>query len=211
VSGPEDFTVHATSGVVTWTPQSEGLVLLEVSAANLAGTDTQAFEVQVEGLQGPVFITEPATEATVAAEYAYDPAVVANGDVTWSAPGAPAGLTIDADTGAVRWTPTSSQAGMQPVTIRATENDGGLFADQEFTITVEDTGGPAVITSTPPSRGGANDPMDYRRSVVSGDAGFGRNHRDQPARRARGDGAVGHRDRRARRLPDRDSGRQWAR
>jgi hypothetical protein len=161
VTGPEDFTVHATSGVVTWTPQSEGLVLLEVSAANLAGTDTQAFEVQVEGLQGPVFITEPPTEATVAAEYAYDPAVVANGDVTWSAPEAPAGLTIDADTGAVRWTPTSAQAGMQPVTIRATENDGGLFADQEFTITVEDTGGPAVITSTPPSRVYAGEVLRY--------------------------------------------------
>ena len=24
VSGPQDFMVHATSGVVTWTPQSEG-------------------------------------------------------------------------------------------------------------------------------------------------------------------------------------------
>ena len=152
VSGPEDFLVHATSGVVMWTPQSEGLVKLEVSAANLAGTDTQAFDVRVEGLQGPVFVTEPPTEATVAAEYAYDPAVVANGDVTWSTPEAPAGLTIDPDTGAVRWTPTSTQAGMQPVTVRATEDDGGLFADQRYTISVEDTGGPAVITSTPPNR-----------------------------------------------------------
>jgi hypothetical protein len=161
VSGPEDFMVHPTSGVVTWTPQSEGLVAVGISATNLAGSDTQAFEVNVEGLGGPVFITEPPTEATVAAEYAYDPAVVANGDVSWSAPVAPDGLTIDPDTGAVRWTPSSAQVGAQSVTIRATEEDGGAFADQAFTVTVEDTGGPAMITSTPPDRVYAGEVLRY--------------------------------------------------
>ena len=66
VSGPDDFMVHATSGVVMWTPQNEGAFAIEISATNLAGTDTQSFEVTVEGLSGPVFITEPPTEATVA-------------------------------------------------------------------------------------------------------------------------------------------------
>ena len=160
-SGPDDFVVHPTSGVVTWTPQSEGSVSIEVGAANLAGTDTQTFEVNVEGLSGPVFITEPPTEATVGAEYAYDPNVVANGEVSWSAPVAPEGLTIDPDTGAVRWTPSSSQTGMQGVTIRATEDEGGVFTDQEFTVSVEDTGGPAVITSTPPSRVYAGEVLSY--------------------------------------------------
>ncbi len=161
VSGPDDFTVHPTSGVVTWTPQSEGTFSIEVGAANLAGTDTQTFEVNVEGLSGPVFITEPPTEATVGAEYSYDPNVVANGEVSWSAPAAPEGLTIDPDTGAVRWTPSSAQTGMQDVTIRATEDNGGVFTDQEFTVTVEDTGGPAVITSTPPSRVYAGEVLSY--------------------------------------------------
>jgi hypothetical protein len=161
VSGPEDFMVHATSGIVTWTPQSEGMVSIEISASNLAGTDTQAFDVDVQGLSGPVFITEPPTEATVAAEYSYDPDVIANGAVSWSAPVAPEGLTIDPDTGAVRWTPTSAQAGTQDVTIRATENRGGLSTDQEFTVTVADTGGSAVITSTPPSRVYAGEVLSY--------------------------------------------------
>ncbi|MBW2626474.1 MAG: hypothetical protein JRE45_02540 [Deltaproteobacteria bacterium] len=152
VSGPEEFALHPTSGVVTWTPQSEGLVAIEIRATNLAGSDTQAFEVDVQDLNAPVFITEPPTEATVAAEYAYDPDVVANGDVLWSAPVAPVGLTIDPETGAVRWTPTADQAGPQDVTIRAAEVDGGAFTDQAFTVDVEDTGGPAVITSTPPER-----------------------------------------------------------
>lgn len=161
VSGPVDFMVHPTSGIVTWTPQSQGTVSIEISATNLAGRDTQAFEVEVQGLNGPIFTTEPPTEATVAAPYSYDPDVVANGEVSWSAPVAPAGLTIDPVTGAVRWTPSAAQAGPQSVTIRATENDGGLFADQEFTVTVEDTGGPAVITSTPPTRVYAGEVWHY--------------------------------------------------
>ena len=160
-SGPDGFSIHPTSGVVTWTPQSEGTVSIEISATNLAGRDRQAFDVAVEGLSGPVFTTEPPTEATVAAQYAYDPDVVANGVVSWSAPVAPDGLTIDPDTGAVRWTPSSDQAGMHAVTVRATENESGLFTDQQFTVTVVDTGGPAFITSTPPSRIYAGELLRY--------------------------------------------------
>ena len=161
VSGPDGFSIHPTSGVVTWTPQTEGTVSVEISATNLAGSDSQAFDVDVEGLTGPVFTTEPPTEATVAAQYAYDPDVVANGAVSWSVPVAPNGLAIDLDTGAVRWTPSSDQAGMNAVTVRATEDGSGLFADQQFTVTVVDTGGPAFITSTPPSRVYAGEVLSY--------------------------------------------------
>ncbi len=161
VSGPEDLMIHETSGSVAWMPQAEGVVAIEVSATNLAGTDTQAFEVSVGGLVGPVFVTEPPTEATVATEYAYDPDVVANGEVVWIAHVAPNGLTIDSDTGAVRWTPTPDQVGPQGVTIRATEADGGAFADQVFTVVVANAGGPAVITSTPPDRVYAGEVLEY--------------------------------------------------
>ncbi|MFW2387309.1 MAG: putative Ig domain-containing protein [Polyangiales bacterium] len=161
VAGPSGFAVHPTSGVVTWTPETVGTVAVEIAANNLAGSDTQSFNVEVEGLTGPEFTTQPPTEATVAAQYAYDPEVVANGDVTWSLTEAPAGLTIDVDSGAVRWTPTSEQAGEQDVTIRATEVDSELFSEQAFTVTVEDTGGPAVITSTPPTNIYAGEVLTY--------------------------------------------------
>ncbi len=161
VAGPEELLVHPSSGIVTWTPVGEGLVAIEVSATNLAGADTQAFEVSVEGRSGPVFTTEPPTEATVAAPYAYDPSVVASGEVSWSAPVAPSGLTIDPESGAVRWIPSSSQIGPQAITIRATEQDGGAFTDQSFVVTVEGSGGPAVITSTPPERIYAGEVLRY--------------------------------------------------
>ena len=102
--GPEGFEVHPTSGLVRWTPTREGTESIALQATNLAGTDAQSFDVIVTGLEEPVFTTSPPTEATVGAAYAYDPAVVAEGEVSWRAPLAPEGLTIDATTGAVRWT-----------------------------------------------------------------------------------------------------------
>jgi hypothetical protein len=165
VSGPQGFAIHPASGIVTWTPQSDGAVSIEVSVTNLAGSDGQAFDVEVSGLSGPVFVTEPPTEATVGAQYAYDPEVVASGPVSWSAAVAPEGLTVDADTGAVRWTPNFDQAGDRDVVLRATEVDSGLFGDQEFTIAVVDSGGPAVITSAPPTRVYAGEVLLYEAAA----------------------------------------------
>lgn len=152
VSGPAGFEVHPGSGVVTWTPAEVGTASIEIRVTNLAGSDSQFFDVDVEPLDGPVFTTDPPTDATVGAPYAYDPRVVAREEVTWSAPVAPDGLSIDPETGSVRWTPMPTQAGDQPVTIRATETASGQSTDQSFTIVVIDTGGPAIITSTPPER-----------------------------------------------------------
>ncbi|MGB5521151.1 MAG: putative Ig domain-containing protein [Polyangiales bacterium] len=165
VSGPQGFAIHPASGIVTWTPQSDGAVSIEVRVTNLAGSDAQAFDVEVGGLSGPVFVTEPPTEATVGAQYAYDPEVVASGPVSWSAAVAPQGLTVDADTGAVRWTPTFDQAGDQNVILRATELESELFGDQEFTIAVVDSGGPAVITSAPPTRVYAGEVLRYEAAA----------------------------------------------
>jgi hypothetical protein len=167
VSGPQGFAIHPASGIVTWTPESQGTVSIELSATNLAGSDAQAFDVEVSGLSGPVFVTEPPTEATVGAQYAYDPEVVASGAVSWSAASAPEGLTIDSDTGAVRWTPTSDQAGDQDVVLRATEVESGSVGEQAFTVAVVDSGGAAVITSAPPERVYAGEELIYD-AVASG-------------------------------------------
>lgn len=150
-TGPDGMAIDSESGLVTWTPSEEGSVAVTVTAMNLAGSDSQSFDLDVVVSAGPVFTTTPPAEASVGAEYAYDPAVVANGSVTWSAPTAPEGMTIDETSGAVRWTPNAGQVGSHDVTIRATEDDGGASADQSFTVTVDEGGGPAVITSAPPT------------------------------------------------------------
>ncbi|MEM7436083.1 MAG: putative Ig domain-containing protein, partial [Myxococcota bacterium] len=150
-SGPDGMTVDPETGVVTWTPDAEGSFSVSLMAMNLAGNDTQSFDVEISEAGEPVFTTTPPEEASVGAEYAYDPEVVADGPVRWSATTAPEGLTIDESTGQVRWTPVGAQVGTNDVTIRATEDDGGAFAEQSFSVEVDEGGGPAVITSSPPS------------------------------------------------------------
>ncbi|MGB5811935.1 MAG: putative Ig domain-containing protein, partial [Polyangiales bacterium] len=149
--GPSEMGIDSETGVVMWTPSEEGSVTVTVMATNVAGSDVQSFELEVAEPGAPMFTTTPPVEATVGAEYAYDPAVVADGDVVWSAPQAPLGMSIDESTGAVRWTPGATQVGGNDVTIRATEADGGAFTEQDFSIEVDPGGGPAVVTSSPPT------------------------------------------------------------
>ncbi len=152
VQGPAGMTVGPETGVVDWTPSEEGTFSVEVAVTNVAGSDSQSFDLMVSVSSGPAIISTPPEEASVGAEYAYDPEVVANGPVTWTAPTAPTGLAIDSETGSVRWTPNASQTGPNAITLRVAENDGGAFAEQRFEVMVEASGGPAVITSTPPLR-----------------------------------------------------------
>ncbi|OGT19669.1 MAG: hypothetical protein A2V90_05725 [Gammaproteobacteria bacterium RBG_16_57_12] len=55
------------------------------------------------------------------------------GTLTFSLDVAPTGMTINASTGLIQWTPSST--GNYQVTVRVTDL-GGLFATQSFTITV---------------------------------------------------------------------------
>jgi hypothetical protein len=110
-------------------------------------------DVGAAGAAAPVFDSAPVTSGTAGVPYSYvahasDP----NGDpVAYSftpvppatAPNPPAGMTIDAGTGAISWTPAA--AGSYPVSVRA--SDGTLFSDQAFSIAVA----PAVAANTPPT------------------------------------------------------------
>ena len=49
-------------------------------------------------------------------------------------------MTIDSASGLVHWNPTLSQTGLQPCTIRVSDNRGG-FDEQSFTINVTQASG----------------------------------------------------------------------
>ena len=54
------------------------------------------------------------------------------GDVlAYALPTAPSGMTIDPDSGRVRWIPAANQTGPANVTVRVYDS-GGLFAEQSF-------------------------------------------------------------------------------
>jgi Putative Ig domain len=89
-------------------------------------------------------ITSPVVDATVDVPYTYPAASSPNG--TWTLVNGPTGMTIDAATGVVEWTPTADQIGLQQVTIQVTDAAGNT-AYQPYTIQVR------VGNPPPPKKG----------------------------------------------------------
>ncbi|MFZ5530316.1 MAG: S8 family serine peptidase [Pseudomonadota bacterium] len=85
----------------------------------------------------PVIFSTPVTTATQGMPYSYavqasDPGGSA---ITYALDVAPAGMTIDAASGMISWTPAYSQSGAMAVTVRAT-NARGLAVTQSFSVNV---------------------------------------------------------------------------
>ncbi len=158
VSGPTGMSVDAATGVVTWTPTGTQVGNLPVTLLlddRRGGTAEQTFTVASavsRPNRPPVFTTLPVGTAQVGQAYRYD-ADAADPDrdaLTYSlAPGFPTGMTINATTGVVTWTPTYAQLVDTDVTVVADDGRGGT-ARQNYTICVlNDANRPPVIVSEP--------------------------------------------------------------
>ncbi len=93
----------------------------------------------------PVFNSFPVTNATSTLEYTYDAdATDPDGDILeYSLLHAPSGMSIDATTGVINWTPTDGQIGDHTVDIQVT--DSGQETDtQNYTLSV------TPLPNTPP-------------------------------------------------------------
>jgi cytochrome c peroxidase len=154
-------TAAVTVNGTNWSADISGLIagpnVITVSVVDPSGpqpTQTTLTATIVVIANNPPTITSTAiTTAGAGQLYNYDVnATDPDGDaLTFSLVTAPAGMTIQAATGLIAWTPTVAQAGPNNVTVRATD-PGGLFAEQSFTITV--TTGAAITGRVTASVGG---------------------------------------------------------
>ena len=79
----------------------------------------------------------------------------------------PAGMSINASNGKVRWLPVADQLGTTVVSIRVTDPQGGS-AIQTYTLNTHTVGGPPRITSVPPTQAAVG--QGYLYSVAAVDA-----------------------------------------
>jgi hypothetical protein len=153
VVAPGDMAIDAQTGVITWKPEQAGEFNVTVEAFDPNnGVDAQAFVLAVkEANASPEITSQPPTTATASTPYTY--AVEAedlDGDIlTYSLSTAPAGMSIDAASGAITWMP--AVAGPESVTVRV-EDVHGNSATQSFTIEVA----PGVLDGSAGSDGGAS-------------------------------------------------------
>ena len=129
--------------------QGETLTIPEGSTldtnGNLANNGTIVNKGALTGEPGGTIISAPAITTESLPEgmagQSYTATLEATGnDITWSANGLPAGLTLDADTGAITGTPTTD--GQFPVTITATNSAGSI--DHAYTLSIK----PAFVPVT---------------------------------------------------------------
>jgi RHS repeat-associated protein len=153
---PAGMAVGAATGAITWTPQPDQVgtrTATLLARDGRGGEATQRLVIDVRAANRPPVITSTApTTATIGAAYSYDvDATDPDGDTLAYALGsAPAGMTINAGTGLVAWTPADAQVGANSVTVRVTDGRGGQ-AVQTVTVTVAQANRPPVITSTAPA------------------------------------------------------------
>ena len=88
------------------------------------------------GNEPVTIVSKPKLEAVVGVPYKYQLDIEDDSKtkVVFTLPVSPEGMTMDASTGLLMWTPTQEQIGKHDVIIRV--NDGWFKDEQEFTITV---------------------------------------------------------------------------
>jgi len=118
---PSGMTINAVSGVIDWTPDETqlGLNAVTVTAANgQEPNDTQSFDIDVAGV-APTITSAAVTTATVNQAYTYDVDAAGIPAPTYSLSASPSGMTINAVSGVIDWTPDEGQLGLNAVTVTA--------------------------------------------------------------------------------------------
>jgi len=125
----------------TFVADQEGTYPIRLVVTDSKGVASPVSDVMVTATafdHPPVILSTPNLQGSVGQLYTYavralDPDA---GDVlTYSLPVSTPGMTIDAATGLIQWTPTPDQAGTQSVTVRV-QDSGGFFATQLYKIDV---------------------------------------------------------------------------
>ena len=151
---PEGMAFHySVRTKIEWLPGIDQLGEHEViirAVDNRGSYSFQQFTITIAN-DPPAIISSPVTVATEGVLYTY-PVEAADPDETTSArlafylDVAPQGMIISSGTDLIQWTPSSSQIGDHPVTVRV-EDVGGLTDIQTFTITVRNNRPPMIIFS----------------------------------------------------------------
>jgi len=158
--GPPTMTINKQNGIISWVPgpSDAGNDPVTVSVTDGKAFARQSFTIVVtkDGVVDnklPVLDVIPQQNATVGKAFSYtvkahDPDPWDATNLTFSLDKAPAGMTIDAKTGKLDWTPAKSQVG--DFTVVVAVSDKKDKANNSFVIVVKDA-------TTPPNPHPHND------------------------------------------------------
>jgi hypothetical protein len=163
---PAGLSINTSTGVISGTPTAGGTSTASVTVKDANQLSASA-SLSITIVAPLTFITtSPLTSGVV--NVAYSATMQASGGTqsyTWSATGLPAGLTINASTGVISGTPTTSGTSSASVTVK----DSGspqLSATGTFSITIGST--PVISTQSPLPNGVVNSAYSTPLNVSGG-------------------------------------------
>ncbi|MDX1929688.1 MAG: putative Ig domain-containing protein [Pirellulaceae bacterium] len=173
-AAPLGMSINSQTGAMSWTPAASQIGSQSVILRVTDGTNnflTQSFALQVTASspnRQPLATSTPPQDATSATPLNYRfTAVDPDGDnLVYSVVSGPSGLSIDAATGVLTWTPTTAQIGTVAVTLKASDPLGAA-AVQSFLIDVRGANrAPSIdsVASQTLAQGGL-----YRYDVIASD------------------------------------------
>jgi YD repeat-containing protein len=172
LTNPPAGMVIDTKGLITWTPTAaqSGVknVAITVSDGTLTTQQTYALTVGNTPINhSPEITSTPSFTTNLDKTYSYQLTGKDSDNDTlfWSLDNAPTGMVIDAQTGIVKWNPTSTQLGTHTIAVRLTDAYG-LYVGQEYTLKVNGVNTPPLIQSAPNTVGGLNSPYRYQVKAV---------------------------------------------
>jgi hypothetical protein len=149
MTNPTGMTIDPVTGLIEWTPDSEGDFNVAIQASNSAGVDYQGFVLSVSSPLAPTITSTPVVSTQVNAPYSYDVDAIGNPAPTFALSTAPSGMTIDDVTGLIQWTP--GETGDFSVVVEAANSSG--TDTQPFTLSVTPEPEAPLVTSTPVTDG----------------------------------------------------------
>lgn len=140
-SAPLGMSIVASTGVITYPAAVAGNYAVEVQASDgRGGVATQRFQLRVgtgTAVSSPNILSRPPVVGQSDSLYVYSLSAVdpRQSPLSYSLGTAPSGMTIDAATGRVTWTPTAAQIGTHLVRIEVRSAAGG-FAAQSYSVEI---------------------------------------------------------------------------
>lgn len=175
-TSPRGMSIDALTGSIRWTPDDLqlGTHTIDITVTDrFLGQSTQQYQLHIGcNNLAPAIISIPPTTALADRPYLYaaganDPE---NDPLEWTLLGSPDGMSIDQETGIIRWQPTSSQIGSAEVVVEV--DDGLNTSTQSFTIIVSDPDD--LVDPSDPTKGtkGNRAPVITSTPVFAADTGM---------------------------------------